>query len=142
MIDSSCNAYAPRPDDPRAVVTLRDDVAFRFEWHEPLPENASLALNAPEEGSSALLSPFTLFAVQDPKTFLFDFQMMSEAAEGGEVLLSEDRMAATVIPGRQCFGGAWFLQAAVNLPLVYGGPVCGESEFTQPGYTVFYNIGD
>jgi hypothetical protein len=142
MIDSSCNAYRHPTADPLAITTLRDDVAFRFEWHEPFPEDADLALNAPAEGDSALLSPFTLFAVKDPTTFNYDFQKMSDAAEAGEVMLSKDRRAATIIPARRCFSGHWFLQAAVNLPLVYGGPVCGESENLQPGYTAYFSVGD
>lgn len=144
MIDSSCNAYA-MPDyeaDHMAVATLRDDVAFRFEWAEPFPEDANLGVNTPEPDSSALLSPFTFFTVKDPLTYSYDFQEMSSAAESATLMLSEDRKSATLIPNRGCFGGHWYLQVNFDLSLIYGGNICGEPENIHPGYTAYFFIDD
>lgn len=144
MIDASCNAYS-MPDygsDRMKVATLRDDVAFRFEWAEPIPKDAHLGVNAPADGASALLSPFTFFAVQDPATYAYDFQEMSDAAEDAELVVSEDRKSVTLIPTRGCFEGHWYLQVNLDLALIYGGPVCGEQENIHPGYTAYYFIDD
>jgi hypothetical protein len=144
MIDSSCNAYAMPKDrsDPMKVATIRDDVAFRFEWAETIPDDAHLVVNEPEEGASALLSPFTFFAVENPATYVYDFQEMSDAAEDAELVVAKDRRSVTLIPERRCFSGHWFLQANLDLSLIYGGTICGEPEIIHPGYTAYYFVDD
>jgi hypothetical protein len=143
MVDSSCNVYPFLLGDASVTMpgTPRDDFAIRWDWGEPLPESANLALNTPDEpGSSILLSPLMLFGKKDfnPDEYPFDFQEDDEDAIPGEVLVSEDRRAITVVPSQRCFEGHWYIEAGNDLDAIYGEDVCNLGDTSSVGYKAIW----